>query len=92
MPVIKNVSPLGALDIPLLRRVVEFGEEVEVKAEHAAVLLEQDIYEAVDKAAKTIVAKIKAARAAVESDAPVEARPATTKDAPRVPDKSKDVA
>lgn len=90
MPVIKNVSPIGALDIPLLRRVVEFGEEVEVKVEHALVLLDQEAnYEAVDKAAKAIVAKLQAARNT--PDAPVVA-PATTPDAPSVPDTSKDAA
>jgi hypothetical protein len=92
MPVIKNVSPIGALDIPLLRRVVEFGEEVEVSVEQATVLLDQEAnYEPVDKSAKAILVKIKAARAVVESDAPVEA-PATTEDAPSVPDTSKDAA
>lgn len=35
MPKFKNVSPLGVLDLPLLGRVVEPGEVVEVSAEQA---------------------------------------------------------
>jgi hypothetical protein len=35
MPKFKNVSPLGALDLPLLGRVVEPGEVIEVTAEQA---------------------------------------------------------
>lgn len=38
---IRNVSPLGALDVPLIGRVVGAGEAVEVPAEHAERLLEQ---------------------------------------------------
>lgn len=41
MPVLKNVSPLGDLDFPLLRRVVAAGEEFEVDDDTAALLLEQ---------------------------------------------------
>lgn len=41
MPQIKNVSPLGDLDVPLLRRIVRAGEVVDVADEHAARLLEQ---------------------------------------------------
>lgn len=53
MPTIKNISPYGDLDIPLLGCVVPAGEQVEVTAEHAKILLEQtDNYEAV-KATKT---------------------------------------
>lgn len=38
---LKNVSPLGDLDFPLLRRVVAAGEEFEVPADVAEGLLEQ---------------------------------------------------
>lgn len=38
---IRNVSPRGALDVPLLRRVVDAGEVVQVSDVHAAVLLGQ---------------------------------------------------
>jgi hypothetical protein len=48
---IRNVSPLGALDVTLLRRVVDAGEVVEVTAEQGKQLIDQGIFEAV--AAKT---------------------------------------
>jgi hypothetical protein len=35
MPWIKNVSPFGELDVPLLRRTVAAGEVIEVTAEQA---------------------------------------------------------
>lgn len=38
---IRNVSPRGDLDVPLLRRVVRAGEVVEVTADQAAALLPQ---------------------------------------------------
>ena len=41
MPTIRNISPLGALDVPLLGRVVDAGEAVEVTDEQAAQLLPQ---------------------------------------------------
>lgn len=41
MPAIKNVSPVGALDVPLIGRTVEAGEVVEVSAEAAALLTAQ---------------------------------------------------
>ena len=41
MPKIRNISPLGALDVPVLGRVVGAGEEVEVEAEVAALLTAQ---------------------------------------------------
>lgn len=37
-----NVSPLGALDVPLIGRVVAAGEIVDVPTEHADRLLEQE--------------------------------------------------
>lgn len=42
MPKIRNVSPYGDLDVPLLGRVVAAGEEVEVSAEQAKLLLAQE--------------------------------------------------
>lgn len=58
-PVIKNRAPLGDLDVPLLRRIVAFGEEVEVKVEHAENLLPQLCnWEAVNDAAKAIVKRL----------------------------------
>lgn len=41
MPKIKNVSPFGDLEIPLLGRVVEAGSIVEVTDEEARILLMQ---------------------------------------------------
>lgn len=38
---IRNVSPRGDLDVPLLGRVVEFGQEVDVTADQAGRLLDQ---------------------------------------------------
>jgi hypothetical protein len=35
MPKFKNVSPLGALDLPLIGRVVDRGEVIEVTAAQA---------------------------------------------------------
>lgn len=42
MPKIKNVSPFGDLDVPLLRKIVEHGSIVEVTDEQAAILLRQE--------------------------------------------------
>ena len=38
MPTIRNVSPYGALDVPLLRRIVAAGETTEVTDEQATML------------------------------------------------------
>ena len=47
---LKNTSPLGALDIPLLGRIVEAGETFEITGEDAENLLRQgDNFERVDK-------------------------------------------
>lgn len=55
MPKLKNISPLGALDVPLLRTVVEAGQVVEVTEEQARVLLLQPgNYEPADKTAKSL--------------------------------------
>lgn len=39
---LKNVNPIGAVDFPLLGRVLEAGEEFDVDDDTAALLLEQD--------------------------------------------------
>lgn len=39
MPRIKNTSPLGDLDVPLLRRVVAADEEIDVTDDQASRLL-----------------------------------------------------
>ena len=67
MPTLRNTSPYGALDVPLIRQTVDAGAEFDVTAEHAAILLEQDgNFEAVDDTAKRIRADIETARAAAE--------------------------
>ena len=38
---LKNTNPLGAVDVPLLRRSLEAGEEFDCPSEHAEALLEQ---------------------------------------------------
>ncbi|MHA7270400.1 hypothetical protein [Arthrobacter sp. HLT1-20] len=43
MPIIHNVSPIGDLDVPLLRCIVRAGEEVEVTKDQADTLLAQAI-------------------------------------------------
>lgn len=48
---VKNVSPLGELDVALLRRVVAAGGSVDVSKEQADQLLEQEIWEPVSKPA-----------------------------------------
>lgn len=55
MPKIRNVSPFGDLDVPLLGRVVASGETVEVTEEQAELLLQQpDNYQPVGAVAKEI--------------------------------------
>ena len=41
MPTIRNVSPIGDLDVPLLRCIVRAGEEIEVTKDQADALLAQ---------------------------------------------------
>jgi hypothetical protein len=61
MPRLKNISPLGALDVPLLRRIVEADEIIDVTEDQAKVLLLQpDNYQPTDKAAKTLAADLTA--------------------------------
>ena len=53
---IRNVSPLGELDVPLLRRVVPAGEAVTVTDEQAARLLPQTgAWQPADKAARDLL-------------------------------------
>lgn len=42
MPKIKNVSPFGDLEVPLLGRVFEHGSIIEVSEEEARILLMQE--------------------------------------------------
>lgn len=53
MPEIKNVSPLGALDVPLLGVTVGAGETVTVTDEQAEALLAQpEVFQAVQTSSK----------------------------------------
>ena len=53
MPQIRNISPIGDLDVPLLGRVVHAGEAVDVTDEQAALLLAQPMnYEPVKAGSK----------------------------------------
>lgn len=72
MPTIRNVSPTGDLDVPLLRQVVKAGESVTVSVEHAERLLPQDIWEAVDKAALRIQSVINGSEPAVAEEGVTE--------------------
>ena len=50
---LRNVSPLGAIELPLIGRTLEPGEEFEVTPEQAKALLDQTgNYEAVSAAQK----------------------------------------
>ncbi|WP_181036362.1 hypothetical protein [Arthrobacter sp. B1805] len=49
MRIIRNISPLGALDVPLLGKTLEPGEEISVKNKTAdQLLLQSDNYELVE--------------------------------------------
>lgn len=51
---LRNTNPLGAIDLPLIGRSLEAGEEFDVPDEIGAALLEQvGNYEAVTKPAST---------------------------------------
>lgn len=41
MPFIRNINPVGDVEVPLLRRIVARGESVEVTDQQAEHLLEQ---------------------------------------------------
>jgi hypothetical protein len=67
---ITNRSPLGDLDIPLIGRIVAFGETVDVTPEQAGALLAQhNIFTPADPDAQAIADQLAAARGDV---APVE--------------------
>lgn len=52
---LRNVSPLGGLEIPLIGRVIEGGAEFEVLPDHARrLLLQSGIFEPVDDEAKAV--------------------------------------
>lgn len=56
---ITNVSPLGALDVPLLRAVIDAGETLDVTEDQARVLLLQPgNYAPADKPAKALAAAL----------------------------------
>ncbi|MGX7679077.1 hypothetical protein ACSMXN_09265 [Jatrophihabitans sp. DSM 45814] len=88
MPVIKNINPLGQVDLPLIMRegdpldehgvgCLEPGEEFEVTAEHARMLLPQTLnYEPVDAEAHQILEALQAEAEPAED--PVPADPAAT--------------
>lgn len=59
MPTIRNVNPIGDVEVPLLRRIVARGADVDVTPDQAARLLPQaDNWQPVDKAAKAIHAEL----------------------------------
>lgn len=81
---IKNISPQGELDVPLLGRILDAGETADVTAEQGLALLAQPAnFEPADKPARALADKHEAARAAglpahdPAAEAPAEA-PATT--------------
>lgn len=56
---IRNISPRGGLDVPLLGATVEVGEAVDVTPEQARALLAQhDNFAAADEEAARIVAEL----------------------------------
>ncbi len=61
MPTITNVSPIGDLDVPALRRVVKAGEAVEVTVDIARSMLDQPTnWAPFDDEARGIVAELTA--------------------------------
>ena len=59
MPKFKNVSPLGALELPLVGRVVEAGEVVDVPADRAVFLAGQvETWEPADAEAEAIMTPV----------------------------------
>lgn len=73
---VKNISPFGHLDVPLLGRVVEAGEVFEALDEEAALLLVQPFhYAPADKAAESFLKALLDAQAPAE-EPPADAAPA----------------
>lgn len=61
MPKLRNISPLGDLDVPLLRTVIPAGETVDVTEDQARALLQQPgNYEPADKSAKALAGDLAA--------------------------------
>lgn len=78
---LRNVSPLGDLDIPLMRRTIEHGEEFEATADQAANLLLQPAnFEPADDAAEALarVLRLPAQAAAATTGVPAGAVPTET--------------
>jgi hypothetical protein len=74
---IKNVSPFGELDVPLLRRIVGPGEVLEVDEEHARLLLIQPFHYAPgDDAAEAFLKALTAPETGEEDPSEAEAAPA----------------
>jgi hypothetical protein len=82
---VKNISPFGHLDVPLVGRVVEAGEVFDATEEQAALLLMQPFHYAPgDKAAEAFLKALQpaeevpavAAPAAESTDASGEGEPA----------------
>jgi len=71
MPKLKNVSPLGELDVPLLDRILDAGEEFDVSDEIAGKLLPQaENYQPADNAARAILDRLTGATDAVQAHEP----------------------
>jgi hypothetical protein len=74
---IKNVSPFGELDVPLLRRIVERDEVLEVDEEHARLLLVQPFhYAPADADAQAFLKALTSPEPDEEEEPEVEAAPA----------------
>jgi hypothetical protein len=74
---IKNVSPFGELDVPLLRRIVERDEVIEVDEEHAKLLLTQPFhYAPADAAAEAFLKALTPPEADEEAEPAPEPTPA----------------
>jgi hypothetical protein len=58
MTQIKNVNPIGDVDVPLLRKIVARDETIEVTDDQARALLPQDNWAAVDHQAQQIQQEI----------------------------------
>jgi hypothetical protein len=80
---IKNVSPFGELDVPLLRRIVERDEVIEVDEEHARLLLIQPFhYAPADAAAEAFLKALTPPEPEGEGEVEPESTPAPQKALP----------
>jgi hypothetical protein len=67
MPKIKNVSPFGDLDVPLLGRIFEAGTVLDVTDEQAEILLRQvDNFKPWGEAAQKVQSKVQKADAKLQ--------------------------